>query len=436
MAALCGLLVLCCPQQTFAWEYTFAYQGGTYTLTGSDTDPARNGGFNVREDGLLYLDETPVTTAQLNALSSYVEFGGHNAVSLADCARFVAETQRADPSKLEAYNSIDGNTNSLFTNLVRQTALADKVWKSSDPVRVPLVPSISVTLLEQLSRYTSRRTFSPVWRSGLSSGDETPSTQLWAQPFINHLKLSSAEGFSGTTSGISLGMDRTSGNWVYGGGYAFAATQADSGDIRTSLDINNLFGYLQYRHNDWYINTMLTAGISTARDKVRVKGATLRTATFHPLSFGAQVSAGRTIQVGEGYLAVHGGLRGLLVHIPDYTDSYQSRISTRDTRQLTPIAGLDYAHGYLLDLNDILTFHVRAAATYDLVSTDMVSVVWLKGANKGYAVRSDPLERAGLELGLGLTWAHKAMEFSLSYDASIRRQFASHSGMLQVLYNF
>ena len=116
-----------------------------------------------------------------------------------------------------------------------------------------------------------------------------------------------------------------------------------------------------------------------------------------------------------------------------YNDGAQ-RISTDNNDVLTAVVGVKYSKDFTAK---DWTFEpsVRLAATYDIVSDNSEANVNVIGGGN-YQITGQRLHRFGVEAGAGITGTIKNWDLSLEYNAGLREDFQTHTGMLKAKYNF
>ena len=128
------------------------------------------------------------------------------------------------------------------------------------------------------------------------------------------------------------------------------------------------------------------------------------------------------------------GLRFTHISQDDYTDYVGQHISVDDNDILTLVAGAKYSKTFTGEDGIHWTPKARAAVTYDVIKDDNNANVDIAGIN--YDVTGEKINRLEFEVGLGIEADVNNWNFSVGYDAGIREDYISHTGMFRARYNF
>ena len=116
--------------------------------------------------------------------------------------------------------------------------------------------------------------------TGKSGGDITKGAGIWAQGLYNHTKQDStanSDGFSANSRGFAFGADKElSDSILFGMGYAYMNTDADSFGRDIKVNSHNIFAYGKYQPSQWYICSVLNYNVSNYKEKKVPMGILLR----------------------------------------------------------------------------------------------------------------------------------------------------------------
>jgi len=350
--------------------------------------------------------DAPVTEAEGETLSAVIASNGNGTAVGNEIADAISEA-------LQTGNAIE----------------AVKAAKELAPTTSQQVMGVAQSVNSLLSNVTSNR-MATVGRSG---GDTFVGGSAWAQALYNHTKQDasgSATGFSADTKGVALGIDgKLNESLTVGLGYGYNQTDADSDGRDIDVDGHNFFAYAKYQPNAWYINGMFSYGLNKYTEKKAPMGVAME-AKYDVNTYAANVMSGYDFENG---ITPEAGLRYVLADQESYNDGAQ-RISTDNNDVLTAVVGVKYSKD--VTAKD-WTFEpsVRLAATYDILSDNSeANVNVIGGAN--YQITGQRLHRFGVEAGAGITGTIKNWDLSLEYNAGLREDFQTHTGMLKAKYNF
>ena len=269
---------------------------------------------------------------------------------------------------------------------------------------------------------------------GLNSGDTFQNVGAWMEGLYNYSKQdgsSTHAGFTGKTAGFALGMDgKVNEDTMIGFGYANNQTDIDSLDRDIDVDGHTLFVYGKYQPEKWYIRGMAHYGFASYDEKSDVNGKH-NSADYDVQNIGVSAYAGYDLPNG---ITPEAGLRFTHISQDDYTDYVGQHISVDDNDILTLVAGAKYSKTFTGEDGIHWTPKARAAVTYDVIKDDNNANVDIAGIN--YDVTGEKINRLEFEVGLGIEADVNNWNFSVGYDAGIREDYISHTGMFRARYNF
>ena len=269
---------------------------------------------------------------------------------------------------------------------------------------------------------------------GMNSGDTFQNVGAWMEGLYNYSKQdgsSTHAGFTGKTAGFALGMDgKVNEDTMIGFGYANNQTDIDSLDRDIDVDGHTLFAYGKYQPAKWYVRGMAHYGFASYDEKSDVNGKH-NSADYDVQNIGVSAYAGYDLPNG---ITPEAGLRFTHISQDDYTDYVGQHISVDDNDILTLVAGAKYSKTFTGEDGIHWTPKARAAVTYDVIKDDNNANVDIAGIN--YDVTGEKINRLEFEVGLGIEADVNNWNFSVGYDAGIREDYISHTGMFRARYNF
>jgi outer membrane autotransporter protein len=308
-------------------------------------------------------------------------------------------------------------------------AAAVQAAKELAPTTSQQVMGVAQGVNNVLSNVTGNR-MSAMGRAG---GDAFIGGALWVQGLYNHTKQdanASSDGFTANTRGIAFGIDGKVNEAVtLGLGYGYTNTNADAGNNDVDVDGHNVFAYAQYQPNAWYVNGMISYGLSKYTEEKAPMGIMMKS-KYDVDTYSANLTTGYDFASG---ITPYAGLRYILAKQDAYSDGAQY-IKSDDNDLLTGILGAKYSAD--IKTKDF-TFapNIRLAATYDFISDNSVANVNIIGGGN-YQITGERLKRFGIETGVGVEATCGDWNLSLDYNGSFKKDFQSHTGMLKAKYNF
>ncbi len=257
--------------------------------------------------------------------------------------------------------------------------------------------------------------------------------ELWMQALGAYNKQSGrfpSAGFNSRTAGYVLGYDGAyDEDTTLGFGYAFNHTVADSHGRKTDIDGHTLFVYGRWQPSLWYVRGMASYGFADYAEHANVAGYTVK-GDYNVHAAGAEAAAGFEL---PGGLTPELGLRYVYLMQDNYTDSAGQQVKTDDTDVLTVAATLKYSKEFELE-ETTLKPEVYAGVTYDAVNGNTKSGV--RVGDVAYDITGKKLPRLGMEAGVKLTATSGHWDVSAGYDLGLRDDYRSHTGTLELRYNF
>lgn len=294
----------------------------------------------------------------------------------------------------------------------------------ANPLDAPLWHSVATSLRTQVTDLTSWRMDD--WRMGEY---QSPANGLWVQGMYN--KAKHTDKFSSSTNGFSFGIDSViQRKFMLGLGYANNKIDIDAPQRDINGNANTLFGYAQYKPNNWFINTTVQYTMADYTENGAAFGVAL-SANYDADFIAAQMMTGYATPMGLTPLV---GARYLHLNRDGYANEFV-RVSRMNSDLASGVAGVRYARDIYLRPTLKLRPTLSASATYDFVTDDMNSTVTVPGVTD-YRVAGSHLSRMGGEFGVGMNiWINHAI-LSLNYTLDVHQDYTSQTGMLRMKMHF
>lgn len=277
-------------------------------------------------------------------------------------------------------------------------------------------------------------------KQGMSSGDN-PFTKVavWVQGLFNKAKLddtSKSKGFDSKTYGTALGVEsKISEDVKLGIGYAYSKTDIDGFMRDTDVKTHTAILYGEYKPKNWYVNAIASYGLSDYDEKKNVAGVGVK-ADWDVEPFALQMMTGYDMYFNGFGVTPEAGLRYIHVKQDKYTDTAGQSVKSDDSDIVTGVLGAKIAKSYNLSNGMLLTPEFKAAMTYDISHDNSKSTVTLVNGSS-YSVTGKPLNRFGVELGVGVTAElNDNVEVSLGYEGKFRKDYQDHTGLINAKYKF
>ena len=307
------------------------------------------------------------------------------------------------------------------------------------PETAPLVRSTQTDISNQIYNVVGTRLTGGAVSAGVSSGDTLDRGSMWAQTLINKSELgdtAEAKGYEADSNGVAFGFEKNVTEDIkLGVGYAFTKTDVDGFMRDKDIETHTAIVYAEYKPNNWYVNTIATYGWSDYEENKDVLGHQVE-ADYDVENIGLQVMSGYDIHIDDYSITPEVGLRYAHISQDDYTDTTDQHVSGNESDILTGVVGVKASKSWELTEGIRIEPEVKLAATYDMMNDNSNSVVTLANGSS-YWVKGEELDRAGIEVGVGVTAEFTdKVEVSLSYEGKFRDNYRDNTGMLNLKYNF
>ena len=294
---------------------------------------------------------------------------------------------------------------------------------------------------------------------GLNAGDGTAKEErFWTQGFGSHAEQELREkinGFTSFTGGVAFGVDkRVQDDLLVGLAYSYAYTDVDSSlslsntnvqsyqaTLYGSFDVDQsifqmdgvfLDGQLSYAHNNYDGERHFEVGAVKRRADSDYDGMQIST----------KLDLGKTIQLGEGFrFTPTAGIGYTHVAIDEYTESNAGASSLKLNEQDYDILNLNVnakiATTYQVEGSDF-TPEVHFGYTYEAIHDNVLTTSTFTGGGDSFKSVGFSTANSTGRAGAGFTYAGDTMpvDLTVTYDATVKDDFVSHSGLIKGSWAF
>lgn len=271
-------------------------------------------------------------------------------------------------------------------------------------------------------------------KSGLSSGDALNGVDAWGSVYYGKTKLDDRAdgvyGFDADSKGVTVGVDKQVTSSVKLG-LGLQYDESDVNAFKRDVDVSTtaVFGYGEYRPNNWFVSGIAAYGRSDYDEKKYVGSKTVK-ANYAADMYAVQGLTGYDFATRYADFTPSAGLRYNYTKRHGYEDGANQKISGSNSDVLTGVVGLKAAKNY-----GAFRPSVYVNFTYDMVSDrEKVSIGLPNGS--GYTISGKRLNKFATEAGAALEYNCGDWTFTANYDYVGRKHFNSHMGMLTAKYSF
>ena len=256
--------------------------------------------------------------------------------------------------------------------------------------------------------------------------------QLWVRGYGGKAKLSKIRnhyGFDMKNYGGILGVGKALENGTVGMGIQYDQSDIDGFRRNTDAQTHTMFAYGEYKPGDWYVNGLLSYGISNYHEKKLVSGDIYK-AHWHARSYGARLLTGY-----DGDL-LNPEVEARYQHLQaeKYTDGLKQHVGSEGMDILTLRAGL--RKSWLFGCARFIKPEIYVGAEYDVISDRENGLVSLDNGTT-YHVYGQRLDRLSAQASVGVSveltehlWAH------VNYLGQLRKDYHEHTGIAGLTYWF
>ena len=253
-----------------------------------------------------------------------------------------------------------------------------------------------------------------------------PTVGVWAQALYNSNEYKSdskEDGFSGSTTGLALGVDATFAD-VFALGFGYAKTTSDLKTLQRSTDVsgNSFFVYGMYKPANWYLTGIANFG-SNSFDETKDLSGLIVTDSYDTKTVGGQLmwgldSTGWNPAVGVRYTAVSRAA---------HEDPVGQNIASFSNKVFSAVAEVRRDYELSRAGNGVWSSDLSAGLIYDFSrSADSATVALSNGSS--YTVEGEDPDAFGAQVGAGIayTLSGKA-DISAHYGLEVRPEWFSHT---------
>jgi outer membrane autotransporter protein len=395
-----------------------------------------------------------------NSLVSWnASVNNNHALVLAAVVNDASAVSGVSGNSATALNALVNANNPLFSTIANMDS-DDKVAEAAQSL-VPEVNGASVNAAlkatgssnQIVSNRNSMAQTSYIARlndeRGVSTGEEPYSTGVWFQGIgfnADQQKRNGADGYDVAAFGFALGADRivnTDNNLRVGGAFTYTHSGIDAkgNNQGDKVNVGSYLGSLYASANmgDWYLNGVVTAGQHRYDSKRFVVGNQV-TGDYDANQYGVNLDAGLPIKTGIGtfvpvaiaaynYLDIDGYSEKGVGALKISGDNIYSLRSGLGARMLLPI----YKNNSYVELRGIW-YHEFGDNRFDTTGRFVSGGSSFKTAGVTQARDTANLGASVRIMGDTTTWLQQSLLFS--YDAEVKDQYLSHTGSLQVRFDF
>jgi len=304
------------------------------------------------------------------------------------------------------------------------------------------------TVLNRIGQVVAART-EGIGMTGISTGDETAQSGVWAQGFGSYLHQGAQQASQGYTAdvwGISFGYDRhLFQNMVAGFSGAFARNNITTGDVNTRADADSYQGslYGSLARDAWYLDAVLSFAYNRYDASRHIVFAGIdRTAksNYGGYQYSGYFEGGYTLKASGLLLTPLVSVHAMRLELEDYTETQAGALNLKMDRQRYNLfqTGLGAKAAYPVKSNSLrITPELHAKWLYDFAGDAQQATSTFTGGGASFVTTGFEPPRTSGNIGAKLTILTRTnWSISLNYDFEMKQDFYSHNGWVNLRYEF
>lgn len=305
----------------------------------------------------------------------------------------------------------------------------------------------------RLNSLRTGRSMAPSSRAGVSSGNGGMDESFWLRGFgqtAEQDERSGVDGFDADTYGVMAGYD-TQVTTLSNAGLAFGYANTDvdgkgAGNSQTDIDSYQLTLYADYTPGNYYLEGMVGYAFNDTSVESDINfGGLARTLSgeYETNQYSAGVETGFEYRMSDRVrLIPNAGLQyyhveGEQVRLSDGA-GFTQEVDIDDLNVLLGKVGVRLESEYMAANGGTWMPELRANFLYDFIGDEAEATGTYTATGATYSAEGADVAEAAVNLGVGLSYTspNSLMEVTAGYDAELKEDFTSHTGLLQARFKF
>lgn len=304
------------------------------------------------------------------------------------------------------------------------------------------------TVLNRIGQVVAART-DGIGMTGISTGDETAQSGVWAKGFGSYLHQGAAQASQGYTAdvwGISFGYDRhLFQNIIAGFSGAFARNNVTTNDVNTRTDADSYQGslYGSLAKDVWYLDAILSFAHNRYDASRHIVFAGIdRTAksNYGGNQYSGYFEGGYTFKASGLFLTPLVSVQAMRLELEDYTETQAGALNLKMDRQRYNLfqTGLGAKVAYPVKSKSLrITPELHAKWLYDFAGDAQQATSTFTGGGASFVTTGFEPPRTSGNIGAKLTILTQTnWSVSFNYDFEMKQDFYSHNGWVNLRYEF
>jgi outer membrane autotransporter protein len=304
------------------------------------------------------------------------------------------------------------------------------------------------TVLNRIGQVVAART-EGIGMTGISTGDETAQSGVWAQGFGSYLHqgaTGASQGYTADVWGISFGYDRhLFQNMIAGFSGAFARNNVTTNDVNTRTDADSYQGslYGSLAKDAWYLDAIASFAYNRYDASRHIVFAGIdRTAKsdYGGYQYSGYFEGGYTFKASGLLLTPLVSVQAMRLNLDDYTETQAGALNLKVDRQRYNLfqTGVGAKVAYPVSKKNLkITPELHAKWLYDFAGDAQQATSTFTGGGASFVTTGFEPPRTSGNIGAKLTiMTESNWSVSLNYDFEMKQDFYSHNGWVNLRYEF
>ena len=304
------------------------------------------------------------------------------------------------------------------------------------------------TVLNRIGQVVAART-EGIGMTGISTGDETAQSGVWAQGFGSYLHQGATganQGYTADVWGISFGYDRhLFQNMIAGFSGAFARNNVTTNDVNTRTDADSYQGslYGSLAKDAWYLDAIASFAYNRYDASRHIVFAGIdRTAKsdYGGYQYSGYFEGGYTFKASGLLLTPLVSVQAMRLNLDDYTETQAGALNLKVDRQRYNLfqTGVGAKVAYPVSKKNLkITPELHAKWLYDFAGDAQQATSTFTGGGASFVTTGFEPPRTSGNIGAKLTiMTESNWSVSLNYDFEMKQDFYSHNGWVNLRYEF
>ncbi|MFI3242005.1 MAG: autotransporter domain-containing protein [Alphaproteobacteria bacterium] len=253
--------------------------------------------------------------------------------------------------------------------------------------------------------------------------DTKNNSSLWITSLYNETNFNLSKSMDADTYGVAIGYEKEKEDIKLGFGYSYIKNDINTSNQDATANSHSAFIYGEYKPSDWFVNSVLEYTFSDYDEKENAK--------YNINSTAIQIMSGYDF----GLLIPEAGFRYINLWQSDYITDGDLDFSSNHQDVLTSLIGIKLQDKFEINCRHEISPFIKVSAQYDIIQPDE-NTEFMFG-NIKYSYINENTSPFATIINTGFSFANSELwNLILNYQGEFRTDLTSHSGVVNLQYNF